>query len=617
MKRVLLLLALSATFGLALVAVAPVGAVQAAQQSVPVSSAPPALNILPSSVTGAVGTTEPWRLQAVYALMYKSAKHPEFWQALNNVNAGVGTPAEVQKVTAGTSGYAVPATKLGTLTRAAGAVGAAISVFQLSQFASNGVMELVGFDANGLVCETGAQWVSIVTGQDCSSFGQIPDEYLANVDARPGVSGSNVCDSSGRCMQLVKVGTPTTANGNVINRYCLTATGNINALVITTTTISTPTTVVTLTSDANTYEAACGSPRYTPGGRMLQLTQPAQGTLLTYNIPTNNGAAAPVQTSTSDPERRMKCVVAATNGQTYTAFSDPYTEGGSVLPQPVCPDLPQGVYPQKTTVWDTGGPDERKLWEQDTTPEFQKTSTEYPECMTGRCMLDLAKNGISCFQAVEACTDWLNDPNKTDTMTCRYGTHVVPLSECNVYGPTFKPDATTKGDTLGNPGTGQPAPNPNPGTGTDSQAGTRPVTDPDAPGERQCFPTGWGVLNPVEWVMKPTQCALEWAFVPRQSVLTAQLTRVATAWDDTIVLQIPRMIGAWAIDVPAGGCGGLIADMGFLPGEMPDVPFFNACPGDPLAPFAGIIKPWLTVSFVIAVGMSMYASVSMVVGANK
>lgn len=29
-----------------------------------------------------------------------------------------------------------------------------------------------------------------------------------------------------------------------------------------------------------------------------------------------------------------------------------------------------------------------------------------------------------------------------------------------------------------------------------------------------CFPSGWGALNPVSWVKQPVQCALRWAFVP-------------------------------------------------------------------------------------------------------
>lgn len=29
-----------------------------------------------------------------------------------------------------------------------------------------------------------------------------------------------------------------------------------------------------------------------------------------------------------------------------------------------------------------------------------------------------------------------------------------------------------------------------------------------------CFPSGWGLFNPVEWVVKPVKCVLIWAFVP-------------------------------------------------------------------------------------------------------
>lgn len=618
MKRVLLLLALSATFGIALVAVAPVGAVQAAGFTVPAPNAPPMINVLPSTVSSSTSALSGYtRLEAQMAILYKFAKTPQFWQAAADVQAGVGSPAQQQTVTQVTSTHAVPSTKMAKLSNAAGAVGSVLSTFQLSQWASNGIMQMVGFDANGLVCETGEAWISIVTGQDCSGFNQLPPDYVTNVDATATTTGVKVCNPAipANCVTLTHAGMTYQNNGVTYDVYCFIRTGNqsqgFNVRYGSETAMTGSGAV---SSSVSTWTARCGTPANTPGGALVQ--QPAtRGPLLEYGYA---GQTAPVQTTTANPERRMKCVVLGTDGNTYTAYSEPYFESDPVLPQPVCPDLPEGVYPDKTTIWDTGGPNERKLWEETTTPEFKRDATQYPECMKGVCPLQLEKNGVSCFVAVELCTDWFESPDKEQTMTCRYGTHVVPLSECNVYGPSFKPDAQTKGDTLGNPDTGQPTSNPNPGSGTDTKAGTRPVTDPDAPGERQCFPTGWGVLNPVEWVMKPTQCALEWAFVPRQSVLTAQLTKVATAWDDTIVLQIPRMIGGWAIETPAGGCGGLVADMGFLPGgQFPDISFFNACPGDPLAPFAGIIKPWLTVSFIVAVAMSMYASVSMVVGANK
>ncbi|HVX68352.1 MAG TPA: hypothetical protein VHA79_01520 [Mycobacteriales bacterium] len=38
-----------------------------------------------------------------------------------------------------------------------------------------------------------------------------------------------------------------------------------------------------------------------------------------------------------------------------------------------------------------------------------------------------------------------------------------------------------------------------------------------------CTPHGWALFNPVDWVMKPVECALQWAFVPDSDWVSAQL----------------------------------------------------------------------------------------------
>lgn len=50
--------------------------------------------------------------------------------------------------------------------------------------------------------------------------------------------------------------------------------------------------------------------------------------------------------------------------------------------------------------------------------------------------------------------------------------------------------------------------------GAPSSAGCTPIDTPSDPDAEtgECFPTGWGLLNPVEWVLKPVKCALLWAF---------------------------------------------------------------------------------------------------------
>jgi hypothetical protein len=42
------------------------------------------------------------------------------------------------------------------------------------------------------------------------------------------------------------------------------------------------------------------------------------------------------------------------------------------------------------------------------------------------------------------------------------------------------------------------------------------VPDEADGGGNECWPSGWGWLNPLEWVLKPIKCAARWLFVPPQ-----------------------------------------------------------------------------------------------------
>lgn len=48
----------------------------------------------------------------------------------------------------------------------------------------------------------------------------------------------------------------------------------------------------------------------------------------------------------------------------------------------------------------------------------------------------------------------------------------------------------------------------------------------------ECFPHGWGLLNPVDWVVKPVKCVLVWAFYPKTSMQT-RVNRVKGELDDS------------------------------------------------------------------------------------
>lgn len=121
-----------------------------------------------------------------------------------------------------------------------------------------------------------------------------------------------------------------------------------------------------------------------------------------------------------------------------------------------------------------------------------------------------------------------------DTETCMWGGISVPGDFCDpatqAGNPTTNP--TTVPVTVG---TLEPPPH-EVGTPTSTATATEPppeeppegtITVPIEPGsgprgsgyvpddeEAECWPDGWGWMNPAEWVLKPIKCALLWAFVP-------------------------------------------------------------------------------------------------------
>lgn len=81
--------------------------------------------------------------------------------------------------------------------------------------------------------------------------------------------------------------------------------------------------------------------------------------------------------------------------------------------------------------------------------------------------------------------------------------------------------------------------------------------NPEVPGvgDSECFPGGWGALNPINWVLKPVKCALVWAFVPTRS------------WSDLApecVTAFPCNVGVEAVQsaegIYDGVAGGLSGD---------------------------------------------------------
>lgn len=209
-------------------------------------------------------------------------------------------------------------------------------------------------------------------------------------------------------------------------------------------------------------------------------------------------------------------------------------------PSPECP-AGEVVFGYGVTWTTSEGVEDIVPWT--TTPEWvHDVPTEYPGCLPGTaCELTLWRvtgpGPEYCGVAGVGCQDWYQDPNNTENYECRYGPYVVDLGYCNVFRNPGRltPNTPTAEDPLNGtrasngaaPDTGldvglteyvhDPAPDPTP----------FPYAPSDSPAG-ECFPTGWGIFNPVEWVYRPVSCALAWAFVPRPQTVTDMITTTRT-----------------------------------------------------------------------------------------
>lgn len=204
-----------------------------------------------------------------------------------------------------------------------------------------------------------------------------------------------------------------------------------------------------------------------------------------------------------------------------------------------------------------------------------------------------------------ACPDWWQDPARTEHYECHWGPYTVQFLACSGFrdpgrslGNTdetieTKPDGTVVVvpttdivDTAPTDPDGIPDITTPPAPGDDG---------PDSPDKKKCYPSGWGVLNPFEWVLKPTSCALDWAFKP-----TVPLGVGAGA---TLILKggVLGSVGRLATGVNeldfSGTCGVIMS------AEVPILGASNALVVDTCAPFwagAHTIRDLIGIAFIIA-----------------
>lgn len=176
------------------------------------------------------------------------------------------------------------------------------------------------------------------------------------------------------------------------------------------------------------------------------------------------------------------------------------------------------------------------------------------------CKMTITIDSKPCTVGTWECEHWTDlykDPATKPRVGCTYGPYTLEVDQCKVMEPAYRPggapatDANIDGDPAtqnntqpsGSQYTAPGSPTVPGGAATGAPAGSTPE-------EQQCFPQGWAMLNPVEWVMKPVGCALKAAFVPSKDVQT-RVTGMQAKFSDKVPIS---WFGGSMTAVSGGAC---------------------------------------------------------------
>ena len=279
------------------------------------------------------------------------------------------------------------------------------------------------------------------------------------------------------------------------------------------------------------------------------------------------------------------------------------------LPQAKCP--PGSIATTGRVDWK--GPD-TQTWTPITEPIAEPapgtTMPEvYPDCFVAgaACHLELWKKEpdgslSSCGAIGELCIGWATQPSPQDRYQCKYGKSLIDIKHCSAYrDPTVGvlPNVGADGQLL-EPSAPRPNPLPNP---IRNPTTGEPVKLPDGLDNEQtisCVPKGNDAFNPISWVMQPVQCAIRWAFVPRQSVVDSTLGSIPVKLGQTTPGKFIAAIELWDFQT-VSGCAGLRVDMSWIPyANVGAFYFMPACPGDFFATIAPLFKVFMYGSIAVS-----------------
>lgn len=522
-----------------------------------------------------------------------------------------------------------PVTKNAKLSKVAGG---AVSVISAGLIGWGGgvaagkfITNLNGVDPERGLCYPGFEDFGIIgsiTGSDCAGLLAFDAEYTANEGEVVGLVGQKVCNPNSpyKCMQLLGIIDYSTPDPR--RAFCVQVSPAGSPYVNNMAFAKPDGTAYTSNWVGGSKSTACalmgeGTDAMSPTD-FLAVEISGYGFTTGYGTGTWLSPVAGLEELDGDPERFLTCSILGTDGMTYTANSAEYKDSDGGVSAPTCPELPEGVAPANVAIdRNTNGLIDR-VQDLEVTDEFVAWWNAYPECRTGGCKLDLVKStgplvAASCFDVGDDCADWFESPSKLDDYQCRYGVHTVELSECNVYSGTFKPGRVEVGAPYSDPLTGTWSGGENSPT-PDRQALGQPVQNPGM--ARSCNGMASAGFDPVAWVMRPVQCALEWAFVPRAIQVELQFEAARLAWASTPLMAL---LDGWGeitdLSFGASGCSGPHFDFsGTLLGDL-GYPL-DACSG-PKAQAASMVSLIIFVSAGLGCLVSVTASIAGVVGMSK
>lgn len=317
---------------------------------------------------------------------------------------------------------------------------------------------------------------------------------------------------------------------------------------------------------------------------------------------------------------RVECIDAQGVKSTIEAESS-----GDYMKMPSCAAAGKGHGTGKTSVVGLapGTTTEKPLWDSPAAPSDPATPLCDASRPTGGCTLSVEIDGKPCTSGDPECENWSeiqkNDPNNT-RLKCRFGPYTLPMSQCNLLEQAYRIGGApaTEENTDGNPDTSRyqtpqntPLANPAPTT-TAPAPGASGQTAPGADAATtQCFPAGWAMFNPVEWVLQPIRCA----FTPKPETHTQFTARVQNKIN---TVGFAPVTAAWlaAYEGVGGGSGCSGPTINFsMNGVGQTLQPFQACT-EPMKTVAAISNGLSTLVIVFFGGLAIVRAIGAAFGLN-